>query len=96
MASVTRLGDLGAIHDACSAVPLVTASEDCFVNGLGCGRVSDSYAAHSCIIHPPHVPVIASGSSSVFVNGLPIARIGDSTDCSGVVIEGSPNVFAGG
>ena len=93
--NVTRLGDLGAIHDACPNVPLVTASADVFINGLGCGRVSDSYAAHSCDIHPPHVPVIASGSRSVFVNGLPIARIGDSTSCGGVVVSGSPNVWAG-
>ncbi|MBD3878678.1 MAG: PAAR domain-containing protein [Quinella sp. 1Q5] len=95
MSNVTRLGDIGAPHDACAAVPLITSSENVFVNGLGCGRVSDSYAGHGCFIHPTHTPIISSGSSSVFVNGLPIARIGDSTGCGGVVIEGSPNVWAG-
>ena len=93
---MTRLGDIGGHHDSCPNVPLVSCSENVFVNGRGAGRVSDSYAGHSCFIHPVHTPHIASGSSSVFVNGLPLARIGDATDCGGVVIEGSENVFAGG
>ena len=93
--NVTRLGDLGAIHDACPNVPLVTASDDVFINGRGAGRVTDSYARHGCFIHPVHTPHIASGSESVFVNGLPLARVGDITDCGGVVVEGSPNVWAG-
>ena len=86
---------MGAIHDQCPNVPLVTASADVFVNGRGAGRVTDSYAGHSCFIHEPHQDHIAQGSDSVFVNGLPVARVGDITDYGGVVVEGSPDVWAG-
>lgn len=92
---VTRLNDLGAAHDACPAVPLITASTDTFINGRGAGRVGDSYANHQCDEHPTHTPHIAQGSSTVFVNGKSLARIGDAVDCSGSVMEGSPNVLAG-
>lgn len=96
MSSVTRLGDVGSGHDLCPSRNLASASPNVFINGRGAGRVGDSYTAHSCEEHPPHVGVIAAGSQTVFVNGRRIGRIGDGISCGGSVIEGSPNVFAGG
>lgn len=96
MPAATRLGDNNTGHDACPPVPLVTASGNVFINGLGAGRLSDSYASHSCINHDPHSGSISSGSSTVFINGLAAARIGDSVSCGGSVAEGSGNVFIGG
>lgn len=96
MSAVTRLGDVNTGHDSCPPTPLANASGNVFINGKGCGRLTDSYATHSCPAHSPHVGDVSSGSSTVFVNGLSIARIGDSVSCGGSVAEGSPNVFAGG
>ena len=81
MPAVTRVGDNDTGHDACPPK---------------CGRQSDSYVAHGCIVHPPHTGIIASGSSTVYVNGLQIGRIGDPVSCGGSVAEGSGNVHAGG
>ena len=95
MSSVTRLGDLGSGHDLCGTRALVTASKNVFANGIGVGRVGDSYAVHGCEFHPAHSGVIAAGSQTVFVNGKRIGRIGDGISCGGSVIQGSPNVFSG-
>ena len=96
MSSATRLGDLGSGHDFCGDRNLASASPNVFINGKGAGRVGDSYTPHGCEFHPVHVGVIAAGSQTVFVNGRRIGRIGDGISCGGSVIEGSPNVFAGG
>lgn len=96
MPAVTRLGDLDTGHDACPGTALNSASPNVFINGKGCGRQSDSYVPHSCLIHPLHSGVINSGSSTVYVNGLQVGRIGDPVSCGGSVAEGSGNVFAGG
>ena len=94
MPAVTRLGDANTGHDACPPVNLITASENVFVNGKGCGRVGDIYAPHDCPDHPPHSGNIASGSATVFINQIPCGRIGDAVSCGGNVAEGSGNVFA--
>lgn len=96
MPAVTRVGDNDTGHDACPPRPLDTGSGDVYVNSNKCGRQSDSYVAHGCIVHPPHTGIIASGSSTVYVNGLQIGRIGDPVSCGGSVAEGSGNVHAGG
>ncbi|MDY5787000.1 PAAR domain-containing protein [Veillonella caviae] len=96
MSAVTRIGDMNTGHDACPPTALSSGSANVFINGISCGRITDSYIPHSCIDHPSHVGFVASGSSSVFVNGLAVARIGDSVSCGGSVAAGSPNVFAGG
>lgn len=95
MAKVTRLGDSGSGHDLCPVRTLASASPNVFANGIGVGRVGDSYTPHSCEDHPPHVGAIAGGSQTVFVNGRRVGRIGDGISCGGSVIEGSSNVFAG-
>ena len=96
MPAVTRVGDNDTGHDACPPRPLDTGSGDVFVNKIKCGRQSDSYVAHGCIVHPPHAGIIASGSSTVYVNGLQIGRIGDPVSCGGSVAVGSGDVYAGG
>ena len=91
----TRLGDLDSGHDLCPGTALNSASSDVYVNGKGAGRVGDSYVAHSCPIHSPHVGVIASGSATVFINGRRAGRIGDAVSCGGAVAQGSDNVYIG-
>ena len=95
MPSITRLGDLGGSHDLCGPRALATASDNVFINSRGAGRIGDSYVAHGCDEHLPHVGVIAAGSATVFVNKKNIARLGDGISCGGAVIQASPNVFAG-
>ena len=95
MSAVTRKGDKNTGHGEYPPVALNRGSSNVFVNGLPCGRQSDTYNSHSDDegkhTHSGH---ISGGSSSVYVNGLPIARVGDSVSCGGRVAGGSPNVFA--
>lgn len=95
MSAVTREGDMNTGHGTHPPVPLITGSPNVFINGLPCGRQTDTYSLH---VDPlgvsPHTGHISKGSSTVFVNGLPIARVGDSVSCGGTVAQGSPNVFA--
>ena len=93
MSAVTRKGDKNSRHGDYPAVALNRGSSNVFVNGLPCGRKSDTYPSHSNGLSS-HSGSISGGSSSVFVNGLPIARVGDSVSCGGKVAEGSPNVYA--
>lgn len=92
----TRIGDVCTGHDACPPRPLVEGSPNVFINGKPAGRVGDLYAAHGCLIHPPHTGVIAQGSSTVFINGKPAGRVGDPVSCGSAVAQGSPDVFVGG
>lgn len=94
MPSVTRKGDNNTGHELFPPVPLKSGSPNVFINGVPCGRQTDSYEDHSDPFSPPHSGSISGGSSTVFVNGLPIARVGDSVSCGGTVAEGSPNVSA--
>ncbi len=96
MPYATRLNDDCTGHDACGARPLVTSSENVFINSKGAGRQSDLYASHGCVVHSTHQDEISGGSSTVFINGLPAARIGDSVSIGGNVAQGSPDVFIGG
>lgn len=96
MAGATRLGDNSTGHDACAPVPLVTASGNVFINGMGAGRITDKYAAHGCDAHPSHQDSINVGSATVFINGLNAARIGDAVVLAGSVAQGSGNVIIGG
>lgn len=96
MPQATRLGDLDTGHDSCGATALNTASANVNINGVGAGRVGDSYVSHGCETHPTHSGTIASGSLSVYINGQAAGRIGDSVSCGGTVAEGSDNVIIGG
>lgn len=99
MPAIARDGDDFSTGHGCTGVSQVTGgSSNVFINGIPCERLGDPTVSHtvpsgeSCV---PHVSSISSGSSTVFVNGIAVARVGDSCD-AGSIIEGSPNVFAGG
>lgn len=96
MSRAARLDDKSTGHDSCAPVPLVSASGNVFINGRGAARIGDSFAAHSCRVHPSHSGVVASGSASVFINGRAAARKGDPVSCGGSIAEGSGNVWIGG
>lgn len=95
MPAATRLGDSNTGHDLCPPVALTSASSDVLINGMGAGRVGDSYAVHGCKSHPDHSGTIASGSATVFINGMAAGRVGDPVSCGGSVAAGSSNVFVG-
>jgi uncharacterized Zn-binding protein involved in type VI secretion len=94
MPAAARLTDICTGHGCFPSRHNVSASPDVFFNNLGAHRVSDAWAAHSCVT--THDSVLASGSSTVFVNGLPQGRIGDAVACGSSVASGSPDVFIGG
>lgn len=96
MPAATRNGDRCTGHDACPPTPLVEHSLDVNINKLGAGRMGDRYSAHSCVSHPGHQDVIATGSSTVSINGKPAARTGDAVSIGGAVQDGSPDVRIGG
>lgn len=96
MQGATRVGDLNTGHDACPPINLAEASRDVLVNGLGCGRLGDTYSAHGCKDHGSHAGSIASASTTVLVNGSGLGRIGDSVSCGGSVMQGSSDVLIGG
>lgn len=96
MPPVTRLSDSGSGHGSFVPRPSSEGSGDVFVNGIPVHREGDGWVPHgSPSPSPPHGGTLASGSSTVFVNGRQCGRIGDPVSCGSVVVQGSPNVFAG-
>jgi uncharacterized Zn-binding protein involved in type VI secretion len=93
MSGISRVGDSISPETCYSAYHLISGSANVFVNGLGVSRVNDSSSIHCCV--DCHDAVVIQGSTSVFVNGLPTARIGDSMSDTGIIIQGSSDVFAG-
>jgi uncharacterized Zn-binding protein involved in type VI secretion len=73
---------------------IATGSPNVFVNFKPLARAQADTG--ECSEHGPECPPIATGSDSVFINGFPAARVDDLLDCSGFIVEGSPNVFIGG
>ena len=98
MPQISRNKDLAATGHTCTAVvPVIASQFTVFSNGIAVARPGDRCAPHTikkieCVDHPAN---INQGSSTVFAEGIPVARVGDSTD-RGAMIQGAPNVFAGG
>ena len=92
---VHRLDDYSSGHDLCPPRPLITASEDVFVNSKGCSRLNDIYYTHWCGQHAPHNDYIAEASHTVFVNSRPIGRLYDPLWMYGYAAEASDDVFSG-
>jgi uncharacterized Zn-binding protein involved in type VI secretion len=86
MSSVARQGDLHS-HGGV----IIGGSPDTYANGERVARQTD---IAQCPIHG--MVQIIGGSSSVYANGLRVARQGDLLSCGAVIIEGSPDVYAGG
>jgi len=96
MPAICRLGDYETGHDLCPPVPCVTASPDCYVNGIAIHRLGDLWQTHGCKQHPSHQDSTIGASPNCFVNGIPIARVGDAVSNGASVRDGSPNCFVNG
>jgi uncharacterized Zn-binding protein involved in type VI secretion len=101
MPQISRNKDLALTGHTCTAVvPVIASQFTVFANGVNTPvlRLGDRCAPHTikvglfCVFHGAK---INQGSSTVFAEGIPVARVGDSTD-KGAMIQGAPNVFAGG
>lgn len=70
--------------------PIITASPNRFVNGLGQARLTD-ITIGTC----GHTGVIITASPNAFTNGLGNARLGDVViGCNvGIIITASPDTF---
>lgn len=85
-------------HGCDTTTTIEQHSPNVFANNIEVTRKGDDLVVHTvplgdkCV---PHTSEINQGSSSVYCNGIEIARLGDSAD-AGTIIEGSPNVYAGG
>lgn len=78
--------------------PVVSGSNNVFINGKPAARVMDLGVAVPCCSSNTYA--IVKGSSTVFINNQPAARIGDMTLHCGIypgqlITNGSPNVFIG-
>lgn len=106
MPAVARLGDksqVPACAHGCPACPhpavgpIIQGSANVFANGLPVARQDDPGIHAACC--GPNTFTAQQASTSVFVNGKGVHRQGDvDRHCGGIgkMIEGSPNVSAGG
>lgn len=93
MTGVCRIGDLSTPH-CYPARPVVTGSNDVFINGIGAVSIGDYWIPHTCG-DDTHDGTQIGSSNSVFVNGKGLARIGDNISCGTTVMTGSTDVFSG-
>lgn len=93
MAGIARVGDISTGHDGFSPRPIITGSNNVFLNGLPVVRLGDVWQNH-CSNSSCHTCIQATGSFTTFVNGRPVARIGDATGCGDILATGSINVFS--
>lgn len=73
---------------------VASGSPDVFVNCKPLARALADIG--ECSKHGPQLQQIAMGSETVFIDNFPAARINDKLQCSGIIVEGSPDVFIGG
>ena len=92
MPSAVRLGDKTTGHSCWPPTPLISASSNVIINGIGSVRLSDNIEPHCCVVC--HDGIQASGSSNTYVNSLAMARVGDSISCGDSNAEGSPRLPA--
>jgi uncharacterized Zn-binding protein involved in type VI secretion len=101
MPQISRNNDLCVTGHTCTKkIGIIATANSVFVNGFEpIARTGDPCQPHNILKGlrcGPHIgAVINVGSSTVFAQGVPVARVGDSTDM-GAMIQGSPDVFAGG
>ena len=85
----------------CCVAPAIHLTDKCsdnvFINGIGCVRISDLMQPHLFPCCASHAPPLGTSSSTAFINGRGAARkddayIGDGTH---VIITGSGNVDIG-
>lgn len=93
MSGICRLGDLSSGHDGFPPRPIISGSNNVFINGIPATTIGDTWAIH-CHDSSCHSCNQATGSSKVRINGKQLVRVGDATGCGDVVASGSDNVFA--
>lgn len=86
MAAIARVGD--SISHGGS---IVEGSPTVNANGIPIARIGDAV-----ICNRHGAQAIKTGSGTVFANKIGVARIGDTCTCGAVIVDGSPNVYAGG
>lgn len=102
MASVSRKGDEVFSPDGSGkkcAKPVITQvdqvnTRNVYVNGIlvpVIGNVIKPHKKRGCV---DDLSALSGASTTVFIGGLGIGRVGD-TYADNVIIQGSPNVFAG-
>lgn len=101
MQPVARFGDTIITGHACDVTSTLIgfqgSAAGVFVNGLGIQVLGDLVAPHTILVGTacvPHPAFVMTGSSTVFAGGIPVARVTDIADL-GMIITGSPDVFAG-
>ena len=85
-------------HPCTKYAPVIARPSRVYINGKLVARRGDPLKPHTILKNlkcKGHNANVNRGSRTVFAHGIPIARIGDSAD-KGRMIQGSPNVFAGG
>lgn len=87
MIASSRLGDSHVCPmPGHGTTPIVTASSNVIINGMGAARVGDV-----CVCGA----VITTGFPSVLVNGLPLAHLGSLSSHGGTLVSGSGDTFGG-
>ena len=87
MIASSRLGDSHVCPlPGHGTTPIVTASSNVIINGMGAARVGDVCGCGA---------VITTGFPSVLVNGRPLAHVGSLTSHGGTIVSGSGDTFGG-
>ncbi|WP_371920291.1 PAAR domain-containing protein [Pseudomonas sp. TKO14] len=87
MIAASRLGDSHVCPlPGHGTTPIVTASSNVIINGMGAARVGDLCGCGA---------VITTGFPSVLVNGRPLAHVGSLTSHGGSIVSGSGDTFGG-
>jgi len=99
MPQVSRHADLCFTNHTCTPIVGVQATQfTVFANATPVLKLGDPVMPHTIkkgLVCKAHEANVNMGSTSIFVQGIPLARVSDSTDF-GFMIQGAPNVFAGG
>ena len=95
MPAVCRIGDRCSGHGCFPPRVNDEGSSSVFANAIGVHRRGDHWVTHCCG-SSCHDSSLARGSTTVYANGIQLGRIADPVACGSAVIEGSPNVYAGG
>jgi uncharacterized Zn-binding protein involved in type VI secretion len=73
---------------------ITSGSQDVFINYKPVARAVEDIG--ECSKHGPEPQQIATGSETVFINYRHAARVKDKLQCSGFIVDSSPDVFIGG
>ena len=94
MSGIAHIGSMSTGHESFQSRPIISGSNNVFVNGIGTSRIGDAWQQH-CDDNSCHNCNQATGSSSVYVNGIPLARVSDATGCGDMILNGSLDTFCG-